>query len=83
MTKNTGCRIRGTHTRVAPEFSPRTTASATCDGVLDIGAGDIPSVTFVPSRPISLRLPRSSTVSRSSTFAPAVTAPVSWITVVA
>lgn len=51
MTKNTGCRIRGTHTRVAPEFSPRTTASATCDGVLDIGAGDIPSVIVPMTNP--------------------------------
>ncbi len=51
MTKNTGCRTRGTHTRVAPEFSPRTTASATCDGVLDIGAGDIPSVIFPMTNP--------------------------------
>ncbi len=42
--KKTGWRIRGTHTRVAPDCNPRTTASATCAGVLDIGAGFMPSV---------------------------------------
>ena len=41
---NTGPNTFGTHTARRPFDNARTVAAATCDGVLENGAGDMPSV---------------------------------------
>ena len=51
MPKNTGRNVHGTHTLRRSLASARAVAAATCDGVLDNGAGVMPSVIRPMTKP--------------------------------